>query len=72
MTRRLRAAGWDARGDLIWKWLLRLTALGAFFYVLIGLHGEVPLGTYVLIGGMAGLPSVLSLQSLLNQKDEEE
>lgn len=72
MTRRLRAAGWDARGDLIWKWLLRLAALGAFFYVLIYRAGDVPLGVYVLIGGMAGLPNVLGLQQALTKGDDQE
>jgi hypothetical protein len=72
MTRRSRKTpGWDARGDLLWKWLLRLSALGAFFYVLIFRAGDVPLGVYVLIGGMAGLPNVLSLQSALGKGDDE-
>jgi hypothetical protein len=70
--RKTRSTGWDARGDLLWKWLLRLSALGAFFYVLIARHGDVPLGVFVLIGGMAGLPNVLSLQQALNSKDDEE
>jgi hypothetical protein len=71
--RTTRSTSWEARGDLAWKWLLRMTALGAFFYVLIARNGDVPLGVYVLIGGMAGLPNVLGLQQLLNQgKDDEE
>jgi hypothetical protein len=72
MTRRPRKTGWDARGELWWKWLLRLSSLGAFFYVLIARDGDVPLGVYVLIGGMAGLPNVLSLQSALGNGDDEE
>jgi hypothetical protein len=67
-----RMTGWDARGETAWKWLLRLSALGAFFYVLIAKNGDVPLGVFVLIGGMAGLPNVLSLQQALNSKDDEE
>jgi uncharacterized membrane protein YuzA (DUF378 family) len=70
--RRRTTTGWDARGDLAWKWLLRLSALGAFFYVLVGLDGNVPLGIYVLIGGMAGLPNVLNLQQMLNEKGDKE
>jgi hypothetical protein len=34
--------------------------------------GDVPLGVFVLIGGMAGLPNVLSLQQALNSKAEDE
>lgn len=68
MSRRRKTQGWDARGDLAWKWLLRLSALAAFFYVLLAMRGEVPLGVYVLIGGMAGLPNIMSLQQALNQK----
>jgi hypothetical protein len=70
--RMTRMTGWDARGETAWKWLLRLSALGAFFYVLIAKNGDVPLGVFVLIGGMAGLPNVLSLQQALNSKDDEE
>jgi hypothetical protein len=72
MPRRRRATGWDAQADLAWKWLLRLSALAAFFYVLIARGGDVPLGVFVLIGGMAGLPNVLSLQQALNKGDEDE
>lgn len=69
---RLSTAGWDARGDLIWKWLLRLSALVAFFYVLVAKDGNVPIGVYLIIGGFAGLPNILSLQRALNEKGEEE
>jgi hypothetical protein len=71
MTRRPRkTSGWDARAETVWKWLLRLSALAAFFYVLIFRAGDVPLGVYVLIGGMAGLPNVLSLQNSLMKSDD--
>lgn len=62
----------DQRADLAWKWLLRLAALVAFFYVLIAKDGDVPLGVYVLIGGMAGLPNIWGLQQMLNQGDDTE
>jgi hypothetical protein len=41
----------------------------AFFYVLIS-GKDYPLAVYVLIGGMAGLPSIWSLQSILNDRAE--
>lgn len=63
------------RGEEVWKWLLRLSALGAFFYVLAAKDGDVPLGVYVLIGGMAGLPNVLGWQQAIgpgsSNEDEE-
>lgn len=71
-TMRPIRSGWEARGELWWKWLLRMSALGAFFYTLIARDGDVPLGVYVLIGGMAGLPNVLSLQQALNNRGEDE
>jgi hypothetical protein len=70
MARRKRPTGWDARAETAWKWLLRLSALAAFFYILIFRGGDVPLGVFVLIGGMAGLPNVLSLQQALNKSSE--
>lgn len=70
--RTTRPLGWDARGDLAWKWLLRLSALAAFFYVLIARAGDVPMGVYVIIAGFAGLPNILSLQRALNDKGEDE
>lgn len=69
--RTTRSKGWDARGDTAWKWLLRLSALGAFFYTLVAKDGDVPLGVYVLIGGMAGLPNIWSLQKTLNGRGED-
>lgn len=69
--RTTRRQGLDARADLAWKWLLRLSALGAFFYVLIAKDGNVPLGVFVLIGGMAGLPNIWSIQKALGQGESE-
>lgn len=60
----------ETRGDEIWKWLLRLSALAGFFYVLIAKDGNVPLGVYVLIGGMAGLPNVLGWQQAIGKGGE--
>ena len=71
MPRRRRPAPRESQGDLIWKWLLRLTALAAFGYVLVAKDGNVPLGVFVLIGGMAGLPNIWSLQQALNDRDED-
>jgi hypothetical protein len=60
----------DQRAEALWKWLLRLAGLAAFVYVLIAKDGDVPLGVFVLIGGLIGLPNVISAQQLLNRKDE--
>ena len=60
------------RAEEAWKWLLRLSALAAFFYVLVAKDGDVPLGVYVLIGGMAGLPNIWGLQQALGADDESE
>lgn len=58
--------GWDARGELAWKWLLRLSGLGGFLYVLLTQGGNASLGLYGLIGGLIGLPSIITAQQLLN------
>lgn len=60
----------DQRAEVAWKWLLRLAGLTAFLYVLLFKGGDVPLGVFVLIGGLIGLPNVVSLQQVLN-KDRE-
>lgn len=52
--------------EILWKWILRLIGLLAFLYVLVFMHGNVPVGTYFLIGGFTGLPNVFSLQKVLN------
>lgn len=52
----------DATAELLWKWLLRLLGVGAFIYVLVGLHGNVPAAIYFLIGGFVGLPSIIGWQ----------
>jgi hypothetical protein len=67
----LQRTSWDTRGDLAWKWLCRLAAIMAFGYVLLVKNGDVPLGVFVLIGGFAGLPNVLGLQSLLNKGPDD-
>jgi hypothetical protein len=59
----------EQRAETAWKWLLRLAGLGAFLYVLIFRGGDVPLGIFVLIGGLIGLPNVISLQQMLNRED---
>jgi hypothetical protein len=53
--------------EVLWKWMLRLAGLGAFAYVLIHHKGEVPVGVYVIIGGLIGLPNVITWQNMLNQ-----
>jgi hypothetical protein len=55
-------------GELAWKWILRLAGIAAFVYILVARAGDVPVGTYVIIGGLIGLPNVISLQSALNQR----
>lgn len=60
----------DQRAETLWKWALRLVGLSAFVYVLIQ-GQDVPVAVYVLIGGLIGLPNVVSLQQLLNQRKQE-
>lgn len=72
MPRRRRLTRWEARGEAAWKWTLRLSALGAFFYVLVAHDGNVPLPVYITIGGFAGLPNIWSLQQMLNSSEDEE
>lgn len=62
----------ETRGDELWKWLLRLSALAGFFYVLIAHQGAVPLGVYVVIAGFAGLPNILGLQQALGSGTDED
>jgi hypothetical protein len=50
-TTRPKGSTWDTRADVAWKWLLRLSSLAAFFYVLIAKNGDVPMGVYLIIGG---------------------
>lgn len=61
-------APWDSRGERAWKWMLRGAGLAAFSYVLIAMGGDVALGAYIIIGGLIGLPNVLSLQQLINAR----
>lgn len=58
----------EQKGDLAWKWLLRLVGVGAFVYVLVAKGADTPLAVYMLIAGMVGLPSVVSWQSALNAR----
>jgi hypothetical protein len=60
----------EARAELLWKWALRMAGILAFAYVLVFQHGDVALGAYVIIGGLIGLPQVLSLRDLLAGKAE--
>jgi hypothetical protein len=62
----------DQKAELLWKWLLRLGGFAAFVYVLTFMHGNVPVAAYVLIGGLIGLPNVISWQQVLNGKAEDE
>lgn len=48
--------------------MLRGAGLAAFSYVLIAMGGDVALGAYIIIGGLIGLPNVLSLQQLINAR----
>jgi hypothetical protein len=60
-----------ARGETAWKWLLRAVGVAAFLYVLIVKDGDVPMGAYVLIAGLIGLPSVVGLQQAINKGSSE-
>lgn len=62
----------EQKGELAWKWTLRLCGLAAFVYILLVKNGDVPAAVYVIVGGLIGLPNVISLQSALNQKRKDE
>jgi hypothetical protein len=62
--------GPDAKLELIWKWLLRLAGLAAFIYTLLAKGGAAPVAAYVLIGGLIGLPNIISWQQVLNRGRE--
>lgn len=57
--------------ELAWKWLLRLTGLGGFIYLLLS-HLGVPVAMYVMLGGMMGLPTVIEMQRTANKRKREE
>lgn len=61
----------EQRAEALWKWVLRLAGIAAFAYVLIAKDGNVPLGVFVLIGGLIGLPNVITAQQLLNRRGDE-
>lgn len=51
---------------------MRILGAFAFMYVLLVMDGNVPVATYVIIGGFVGLPNVFSWQRALNdQKDKD-
>jgi hypothetical protein len=58
----------DQRAEVLWKWALRLVGIAAFAYILISKGGNVPLGVFVIVGGLIGLPNIISAQQLLNSK----
>jgi hypothetical protein len=60
----------ERTADLLWKWVLRVVGLVSFAYVLFVMRGDVAVAVYVLIGGLIGLPNVVSLQGLLNEGRE--
>lgn len=61
----------DQLAELLWKWALRLSGLGAFFWVLIARHGDVPSALYVGIFGLIGLPNVIGWQKALRSSSED-
>lgn len=70
-----RVTDWDntdRNAEKLWKWILRLSGLAAFFYILFARDGDVPAAVFVIIGGLIGLPNVISLQQALNRKTLEE
>lgn len=63
----------DKAADILWKWTMRISGLGAFFYVLF-FKDDAPVAVYITIGGLIGLPNVISWQQALNRgraSDEE-
>lgn len=55
----------EQKAEALWKWALRGAGLLAFSYVLIVMHGDIALGAYVIIGGLIGLPNVVSPAALI-------
>jgi hypothetical protein len=62
----------DAKLELVWKWVLRLAGMAAFVYILLNKGGQAPVAVYVLIGGLIGLPNVVSWQQVLNGREKAE
>lgn len=58
----------DARAELLWKWVLRSVGLATFLYILLARNGDVPAAVFVIVGGLIGLPNVISWQQALNEK----
>lgn len=58
----------DQKGEMLWKWTLRLAGLAAFGYILLAKDGNVPAAVYVIVGGLIGLPNVITLQNALNDR----
>lgn len=55
----------QARAELLWKWTLRFVGVLAFSYVLVVRDGDIPLGAWVIIGGLIGLPNALPLGQVI-------
>jgi hypothetical protein len=62
----------EQRGELAWKWMLRLMGAASFGYVLLAKDGNVPVAVFAIIGGLIGLPNVIAWQSILNRKGGDE
>jgi hypothetical protein len=60
----------DARGEILWKWMLRIVGVATFIYILLVMKGDAPAAVFVIVGGLIGLPNVVSLQQALNQRRE--
>lgn len=58
----------EQKAELLWKWILRLSGLLAFGYILLVKDGNVPATVYVIVGGLIGLPNVITLQNALNER----
>lgn len=61
----LTSPTWDQRAETLWKWILRGAGVLAFAYVLIVMKGDVPLGAWVIIGGLIGLPNALPFTAMV-------
>lgn len=59
----------DERAETAWKWALR--GLGVFgFIVLVAFWRDAPVAFYVLLGGLLGLPNVISYQLALSRENQ--
>lgn len=59
----------DERAERAWKWLLRGLGVVGFAFLLIT-DRDAPVAFYVLLGGLLGLPNIISYQMALNKDNK--